>query len=364
MSCPCVSVALLGVGLFSKDVYGKLILGQQGCDLRAVWSRSQHSAEEFVSGFAPAAEACFGEAGLQHILDDSSIVAVIVVLPVQVALEVVQRCLAAGKHVMQEKPVAATSQLAATAIAHHSANGRSLWFFAENYRFEGVFLAARELVASLGAVVKLDLVADLPMDARNKYFSSGWRRDTAGCPGGFLMDSAVHSIAALRLVAGACGAGDATSASGLTAHAAGGLSDPDSVVGVVRFGSSPGVPASVSISLASDHVRWSLVVVGTRGTAEISRGGWAGSRAEYALTFKRSSDPAPVVQRHPFSGMGTELAEFLRLVHVFEAGGAAAVAADDAGQRSSPREGLLDLSLMEALLSGDPGGGARLLGVH
>lgn len=38
------------------------------------------------------------------------------------------------------------------------------------------------------------------------------------------------------------------------------------------------------------------------------------SRAEYALTFKRSTDAEPVVQHHPFSGMGTELSEFLRLV--------------------------------------------------
>lgn len=68
------------------------------------------------------------------------------------------------------------------------------------------------------------------------------------------MDSAVHSIAALRMIAKACGAGEATTATGLTAHAAEGLSNPDSVVGVVKFGSGPGVPASVSISLASNHV--------------------------------------------------------------------------------------------------------------
>lgn len=46
-------------------------------------------------------------------------------------------------------------------------------------------------------------------------------------------------------------------------------------------------------------------------------------------------------------------------MHVFAEGGAAAVAADDAGQRSSPEEGLLDLALMEALLANDVHGSAH-----
>lgn len=44
------------------------------------------------------------------------------------------------------------------------------------------------------------------MNPSNKYYNSGWRRDTAGLPGGFLMDSSVHFIAALRTLARAAGA--------------------------------------------------------------------------------------------------------------------------------------------------------------
>jgi hypothetical protein len=62
-------------------------------------------------------------------------------------------------------------------------------------------------------VIKLDLVADLPMDARNRYFGSAWRRDTGLCPGGFFMDSSVHFTAALRHLAAAAGGGEAAEVS-------------------------------------------------------------------------------------------------------------------------------------------------------
>lgn len=53
--------------------------------------------------------------------------------------------------------------------------------------------------------MQLDLVADMPMNSNNKYFPSQWRRDAEGCPGGFVMDSCVHHIAALRTLGHAAG---------------------------------------------------------------------------------------------------------------------------------------------------------------
>ena len=46
----------------------------------------------------------------------------------------------------------------------------------------------------------------MPMRAENKYFSSDWRRNDEHCPGGFMMESSVHFIAALRMLAAAGGA--------------------------------------------------------------------------------------------------------------------------------------------------------------
>lgn len=60
--------------------------------LSTVWSRSQQAAENFVktvvADFAPDAAVMHGESGMQAILDDPAIDGVVIVLPVQVALEV------------------------------------------------------------------------------------------------------------------------------------------------------------------------------------------------------------------------------------------------------------------------------------
>ena len=50
-----------------------------------------------------------------------------------------------------------------------------------------------------------------------------------------ITESSVHFIAALRMMAGACGLGEACEVSARTYHAKPDLSGPDSVVGVGAF---------------------------------------------------------------------------------------------------------------------------------
>lgn len=79
------------------------------------------------------------------------------------SFQVTLRFLDAGKHVIEEKPIGAGLAESAAAIARYRADPRALFLFAENYRFEQVFLEAQKLCGSLGAICKIDLVADLPM---------------------------------------------------------------------------------------------------------------------------------------------------------------------------------------------------------
>lgn len=126
------------------------------------------------------------------------------------------------------------------------------------------------------------------------------------------------------------------------------------------------------------QVRWSLTVVGTRGSLEVSRGGWTGSRGEYLLSIQTSPPDAdasaaaggvkhgysggaasPVVQeRHAFSGMQREFKAMVAL---------AAARASPSSQgtpgredASSPEQGFQDLALFEALMrsAAGPGGAA------
>lgn len=62
-------------------------------------------------------------------------------------VQVVQRCLAAGKCVVHEKPVAGTVEAALSVLRPYraAAGPQPLWLVAENYRYEGVFLEASKV---------------------------------------------------------------------------------------------------------------------------------------------------------------------------------------------------------------------------
>lgn len=86
-------------------------------------------------------------------------------------LQYVLRALAAGKSVLSEKPVAssvADARAAVEAYTQMRACFRTppVWFVAENFRFEEVFVEAARLVPRLGFLLRLDLRADTPLNAR------------------------------------------------------------------------------------------------------------------------------------------------------------------------------------------------------
>lgn len=89
-------------------------------------------------------------------------------------MQVVMRALRAGKHVISEKPIAPTIEEARENIeAYRALNNGAVWNIAENFRYEDVFEAQADLVAKIGNVVKMDLLADMPMSEGNKCASNG-----------------------------------------------------------------------------------------------------------------------------------------------------------------------------------------------
>jgi len=93
---------------------------------------------------------------LDDLLARRDIEAVIVVLPINNQPEIIKKALAAGKHVLSEKPVARDVATAQELIGWYRSLGGShppIWAVAENFRYAKSLTDAAEAVRELGGKV-------------------------------------------------------------------------------------------------------------------------------------------------------------------------------------------------------------------
>eukprot|EP00850_Spirogloea_muscicola_P007886 SM000041S15445 [mRNA] locus=s41:145879:149296:+ [translate_table: standard] len=365
------ALALLGAGVFARDAYAGILAGLAGTvALRAIWSRSREAAEALlplVQPFAPSAEARWGSAGLQAILDDPHVHCVAVVLPIQVQNfplcrgnlvdpavvlltgqpEVVIKALRAGKHVLQEKPVGATLAAGLEILQAYrniaSSGGPSpIWAVAENFRFETGLAEAGRLVRTMGRLMLVEVNVEVAMNPRNKYFACEWRRDP-GFTGGFITDCGVHFVAATRLVLI------------FPLLAALLLTQSQHYHHQITWSFVNGATGVMSICYSAPSNRMSWRAVCAEGTVEVSRSTQAGNFG-YLWIPGSPAGEKPVLSFHAFSGIEEELKAFAEDV----ASAVKGVGAANVDKRSSPEEALIDLAVIEAALqSGVHGGGRR-----
>uniref|UniRef100_A0A2P2JH01 Gfo/Idh/MocA-like oxidoreductase N-terminal domain-containing protein n=1 Tax=Rhizophora mucronata TaxID=61149 RepID=A0A2P2JH01_RHIMU len=151
-----VGIAIAGAGIFVRNQYIPRLaeISNNLFILKAIWSRSQESARatvEIARKHFEGVECKWGDEGLADILDDPSILAVAVVLAAQSQAGISLKLLKAGKHVLQEKPAAASISEIETALLSYKsicANipGQPIWAVAENYRFEPGLLECKKII--------------------------------------------------------------------------------------------------------------------------------------------------------------------------------------------------------------------------
>ncbi|KIJ28562.1 hypothetical protein M422DRAFT_189558, partial [Sphaerobolus stellatus SS14] len=177
--------------------------------LKAVYSHSRKSAVAFAEVAAEKLGAPLdvyhdqgGEGDLKALLAREDIDAVIIALPITVQPDVIRQCLAAGKHVLSEKPVAPSVKEGEELIAEYegSYKGKGIkWRVAENWEAEPAFRFVRKLIEEnkIGKVAwwTLNDVGDVDKDG--KWYKTPWRT-VPDYQGGFLLDGGVHSAAVLR----------------------------------------------------------------------------------------------------------------------------------------------------------------------
>ncbi len=144
---------------------------------------------------------------LADLLARTDISAVVVALPILAQPEFVRAALAAGKHVLAEKPIAKDVATAQELIAYASSEdirrtGATL-SIAENQRYFPRFTYALAQAAAagrdFGKVTHFSIRVSAMVGEDSKYYNTAWRK-TPQYQGGFLLDGGVHFAAGARML--------------------------------------------------------------------------------------------------------------------------------------------------------------------
>ncbi|KAM0323340.1 hypothetical protein ACHAQA_008933 [Verticillium albo-atrum] len=334
-----IGIAVLGAGLFAQEQHLPAIEASSTFQLKAVYSRSQTSAvalaarskaPEVATYFdAPEAE---GQA-LDDLLARSDIAAVVICLPIPAQPAAIRRALAAGKHVLSEKPIAADVATAQALVAWHATLASPpVWAVAENYRFvDALAFAAAEVKAIGGSVVTFRLEMFSLVADESKYFNTAWRK-TPEYQGGFLLDGGVHFIAGLRVLLGAAGE-DVATVSARTALLQAKLAPVDTVHAVAT--TDAGALGTMSISFGTEFkAGFEVQVVTTKGSVTMT--------PVDVKTVRKGEDGKKVEEQKDFarcSGVPAELEAF-----------GASLASGQADGRQNTTQALKDLAILQGLL--------------
>ncbi|EEB87840.1 hypothetical protein MPER_14647, partial [Moniliophthora perniciosa FA553] len=107
------------------------------------------------------------------------IAAIIIALPLTIQPEIVLKCLDAGKHVLSEKPIAATVSKGLSLIhdASKYVEKGLVWRVAENFEAEPVYIKAGEILKS-GAIGKVSFFKASVVnyiDESSPWYKTPWR---------------------------------------------------------------------------------------------------------------------------------------------------------------------------------------------
>jgi predicted dehydrogenase len=315
--------------------------------LLAVYSRSTKSAEEAheaasaLPGLVAPSYATYSDEkessghGLNDLLKRDDIKAVIVSLPTLVQPAIVMKALAAGKHVLMEKPLAKDVAASEAIIDEYEAKYQSkglVLSVAEQFRFDAGHEKARQIIAS-GAIGKLEnahaRVWQLVVPG-NKWYETPWRKNP-GYVGGFLLDGGVHFVSFLRYVSG----GEITETASFAKQTIDYLPPLDTVQAALKFES--GALGTLSMSFASARNEYEYVFVGDKGSLKAT--GEAGG-TRIIVSDKKDE----VVSDEVVGGSDTYAELFRSFLKSAEVG--------KGDPRGAPRQAITDVAVVESICSG------------
>lgn len=332
-----IRIALVGAGIFATEAHRPALLAlSDQFQVVAVCSRNAEKARAFAEAF-PQAPAIYTD--YATLLAQPDIEALDLVLPIHALPQAVQMGLAAGKHLISEKPIAPNLDIGAALLAEYEAEyaERLIWMVGENWRYAPTIRRAAEIIKSgaLGdiALATWNVFAGITPD--RPYYQTPWRHDRSH-PAGFVLDGGVHQIATWRALLG-----EVVEVQAYTQHMRPDLPPPDTLSASLRFES--GLIGSFGLTYAVGFPRsTALTIVGTGGLIEVNR---------EMLTFTQGGEI-----KESLSGQSMGIEEQLSAF--------AAAIRNGQPHDNTPLNALQDVALIEALLaaaeSGKPAAVKRL----
>ena len=164
-------------------------LGNTAPYLKAVYSRSEKSAHDLVGKAIvtlklKTAPSIYHDedvsANLEVLLARQDITGILMALPISVQPRIVLKALAAGKHVLSEKPVATDVKKGLETISTYNQLYKDkglVWRVAENYEAEPGYRAAAAAIryGKIGRVVFFKTLVSTYIDKDSKYYKTPWR---------------------------------------------------------------------------------------------------------------------------------------------------------------------------------------------
>lgn len=256
-------------------------------------------------------------------------------LPILTQPDYIKRALAAGKHVLAEKPIAKDVSTATDLVrwTQDPSNTTATYSVAENFRYLASFVYAAEQLQQLGRILTFRTRVASYVKEGGKYFETAWRK-TPEYQGGFLLDGGVHFIAATRLLLQG-GSEELKKVSAFTAQLQPHLPPVDTLNATLQLGS--GASGTLSISFGTTDSGSEYVVAAEKGSVTVLRG---------KVVVVRDGKSEEKVFEDEGSGVKQEVKAW-----------AEGLAQGKADKRQSAQEALEDLKVLEAALrSGEKGG--------
>jgi predicted dehydrogenase len=199
-------------------------------------------------------------------LADPAVQAVLVLTPPGAHLEVAERCLAAGKHVLVEKPLEISVERGRRLVAAGRASGRRLGVVLQ-HRFRPGAVRLRALLAE-GALGEVAAGwTTIPWWRPQAYYDEPGRGTMARDGGGVLLTQAIHTLDLFRSLVGVSEVVSAMA----TTTALHRMETEDLVAALLRLGN--GAPGTLTATTAFVPGRPERIeILGTKGAAVLAGG--------------------------------------------------------------------------------------------